>query len=139
MTTVDMSISNNTGTSKAMLWTGRVLSAIVILFCIMDFTMKLLNLPIVNQAGVQLGWHAGTAQMLGIILAVCTVLYAIPRTSVLGAILLTGYLGGAVATHIRVDSPLFTHILFGVYLGIMAWGGLWLRDPRLRALIPVTR
>jgi hypothetical protein len=139
MTTVDMSISNNTGTSKAMLWTGRVLSAIVILFCIMDFTMKLLNLPIVNQAGVQLGWHAGTAQMLGIILAVCTALYAIPRTSVLGAILLTGYLGGAVATHIRVDSPLFTHILFGVYLGIMAWGGLWLRDPRLRALIPVTR
>ena len=140
MTTVDMSVSNNTGgTSKAMLWTGRALSAIVILFCIMDFTMKLLNLPIVNQAGVQLGWHAGTAQMLGIILAVCTVLYAIPRTSVLGAILLTGYLGGAVATHARVDSPLFTHILFGVYLGIMAWGGLWLRDPRLRALIPVTR
>jgi len=140
MTTIDMSVSNNNGnTSKAMLWTGRVLSAIVILFCIMDFTMKFLNLPIVNQTGQQLGWHAGTAQTLGVILAVCTVLYAIPRTSVLGAILLTGYLGGAVATHVRVDSPLFSHILFGVYLGVMAWGGLWLRDSKLRAVIPFSR
>ena len=68
-----------------------------------------------------------------------TLLYAIPRTAVLGAILLTAYLGGAVATHVRVGSPLFSHTLFGVYLGVIVWGGLWLRDPRIRALLPLTR
>jgi hypothetical protein len=138
MTTIDMSASSG-GTFKAMLWTGRVLSGLVIAFCIFDFGIKFSGMPIVDQTGAQLGWHAGTAPMLGIILAVCTALYAYPRTAVLGAILLTGYLGGAVATHVRVDSPLFSHILFGVYLGIMAWGGLWLRDPKLRALFPVRR
>jgi len=137
MTTIDMSATG--GTSKPMLWTGRVLGAIVILFCIMDFTMKFMHLPIVIATGAQLGWRPGTETLLGIILAVCTALYAYPRTAVLGAILLTGYLGGAVATHVRVDSPLFSHVLFGVYLGIMAWGGLWLRDPRLRALMPLAQ
>jgi hypothetical protein len=77
--------------------------------------------------------------MLGILTLVSTVLYALPRTSVLGAILLTGYLGGAIATHLRIGSPLFTHILFGVYLGLMVWGGLYLRDERLRALLPLRR
>ncbi len=74
---------------------------------------------------------------LGLILAIGTILYAVPRTAVLGAILLTGYLGGAVAMHFRVGSPLFSHTLFGVYLGVLAWGGLWFRDPRVRALIPI--
>jgi hypothetical protein len=95
-----------------MQWTGRVLSGLVIAFFIFDFGLKFTGMPIVTQTGEQLGWHAGTAPMLGIILAVCTALYAYPRTAILGAILLTGYLGGAVATHIRVDSPLFSHILF---------------------------
>jgi hypothetical protein len=77
------------------------------------------------------------ARILGIVTIACTVLYAIPPTSILGAILLTGYLGGAVASHLRIDSPLFTHILFGVYLGLMVWGGLWLRDRKLRMLLPL--
>lgn len=119
------------------LWAGRAMSGIVILFLAMDITMKLANLPVVREAGLQLGWPAQTARMLGVILLACTVLYAWPRTAVLGAILLTGYLGGAVAAHLRVDDPLFTHVLFGVYLGILAWGGLWLRDPAVRALVPL--
>ena len=79
------------------------------------------------------------ARGLGIVVLICTVLYAVPQTAVLGAILLTGFLGGAVATHVRVGSPLFSHILFGLYMGLFAWGGLWLRDPRLRALLPWRR
>jgi hypothetical protein len=121
---------------RAAVWTGRVMSGIVILFLIMDFTMKLANLDVVTQAGLQLGWQADTARMLGTILLACTALYAYPRTAILGAVLLTGYFGGAVATHLRIDDPLFTHVLFGVYLGILAWGGLWLRDPELRAVFP---
>jgi hypothetical protein len=76
------------------------------------------------------------ARTLGVLTLLCTALYAWPRTAVLGAILLTGYMGGAMATHLRVGSPLFSHLLFGFYLGLMIWGGLWLREPRLRALIP---
>jgi hypothetical protein len=87
----------------------------------------------------ELGWpnDVGTARLLGFLTISSAVLYAIPRTSVLGAILLTGYLGGAIATHVRIGSPLFTYILFGVYLGIMIRGGLWLCDPRLRAILPI--
>ncbi len=123
--------------SKTALWIGYVLSGIVVAFMAMDITLKFLQLPVVVQTGLQLGWHPGTERLLGTLLLICTVLYAWPRTAILGAVLLTGYLGGAVATHVRVDSPLFSHILFGVYLGIMAWTGLWLREPRLRALFPV--
>jgi hypothetical protein len=103
----------------------------------MDATMKLLALPVVTEASAALGWpnDAGTARLLGALLLSITALYAIRRTSILGAILLTGYLGGAVATHARIGSPLFTHILFGVYLGVFAWGGLYLRNPKLRELI----
>ena len=79
------------------------------------------------------------ARSLGIITIVCTVLYSIPPTSILGAILLTGYLGGAMASHVRIGSPLFTHTLFGLYLGLMVWGGLWLRDRNLQTLIPFRR
>src|SRR5258708_38493418 len=98
--------------------------------------MKFLALPIVTETGLTLGWHAGTARLLGTILLVCTVLYAWPRTAILGAILLTGYLGGAVATHLRIANPLFSHTLFGVYIGLMAWAGLLLRDARLPRLFP---
>ena len=122
---------------KAALWIGRAMSGIVILFLAMDITMKLANLAVVGEAGLQLGWAPQTARMLGVILLACTALYAWPRTAVLGAILLTGYFGGAVAAHLRVDDPLFTHVLFGVYLGVFAWGGLWLRDPAVRAIVPL--
>ena len=120
---------------------GWALSILVIAFFLMDGGMKLMLPPIVVETSAQLGWPAdrGTVYTLAALLLGSTLLYAIPRTAVLGAILLTGYLGGAVATHVRVGSPLFTHVLFGVYLGVIAWGGLWLRDPRIRALIPLAR
>ena len=117
---------------------GWAMSGLVVAFMLMDATMKLLVLPIVVETGAQLGFvGAEIARNLGIILLACTILYAVPRTALLGAILLTGYLGGAVATHVRVGSPLFSHVLFGVYLGVMLWGGLYLRDTRLRELLPL--
>jgi hypothetical protein len=119
-------------------WGGWVMSGLVIAFMLMDATMKLLVLPVVLEAGAPLGFPgAGMAHGLGALLLLCTLLYIAPQTAVLGAILLTGYLGGAVATHVRVGSPLFSHVLFGVYLGVLLWGGLWLRDTRLRQLIPL--
>jgi hypothetical protein len=120
-------------------WIGWTLSGLAIAFLLMDAIMKLLALPIVLETSGPLGFAGeNMARLLGLILLICTVLYAVPRTSVLGAILLTGYLGGAVATQLRVGAPLFTHILFGVYLGLFLWGGLYLRDARLRALLPVS-
>ena len=119
-------------------WLGWVLSGLAIAFLLMDSTMKLLALPVVLNAGSQLGFAGVTmARGLGILLLVSTLLYVVPRTAGLGAILLTGYLGGAVATQVRLGNPLFTHVLFGVYLGVLLWGGLYIRDPRLRALVPL--
>jgi hypothetical protein len=120
-------------------WVGRVLSSLVILFLTMDAAMKIAALPIVAETAPTIGWTAdpGFWQGIGLLLFAITALYAWPRTAVLGAVLLTGYLGGAVATHLRVGDPLFSHVLFGVYLGIALWGGLWLRDGRVRALLPV--
>lgn len=125
--------------SNAAIWAGRIMSGLVIAFLLLDGVMKLIPLDIVVVTSEQLGIPASLARTLGVLTLVCTILYAIPRTSVLGAILLTGYLGGAIYTHLRVGSPIFTHLLFGVYLGLMIWGGLYLRDERLRALIPITR
>jgi len=118
---------------------GWVVSGLLTALFLMDAGMKLAVMQIVVDGSQQLGWpaDAGTVRMLGLILAISTVLYAVPRTAFLGAILLTGYLGGAIATHVRVADPLFTHTLFGVYLGVALWGALWLRDTRLRALIPL--
>ncbi len=120
---------------------GRVLSGLVIVFLVGDGAVKLIPLSVVTETMGQLGYPATAdlARTLGVLTLLCTLLYAIPRTSVLGAILLTGYLGGAIATHLRVGNPLFTHLLFGVYLGLMVWGGLYLRDERVRALIPFRR
>ena len=120
---------------KWMRWLGFVLSGLVILFMLMDATMKLMQLPIVLETTEQIGWPVASVVPLGIVLLLCTALYALPQTSVLGAVLLTAYLGGAVATQARIGSPIVSHMLFGVYLGIMLWGGLYLRDDRVRALI----
>jgi hypothetical protein len=127
--------------SKPALWLGRVLSGLVILFLLFDGAIKLVPWPVVTETMDRIGYGSSEtlARSLGIITIVCTVLYAIPPTSILGAILLTGYLGGAMASHLRIDSPLFSHTLFGFYLGLMVWGGLWLRDRRLRASIPFRR
>lgn len=125
--------------SKKQLWAGRIISVLPILFLLMDGIMKVVKPPFVVSATVELGYAESVIVPLGALLTICTLLYAIPRTSVLGAILVTGYLGGAVATNVRVAAPLFTHILFPVYLGILIWLGLYLRDERLRALLPLTK
>jgi hypothetical protein len=131
-------IAETAPVSKSALWTGRALSGLVILFLLFDGAIKLVPWPIVTETMDKIGYGSSEslARTLGAITIACTVLYAIPPTSILGAILLTGYLGGAMASHVRIDSPLFSHILFGFYLGLMLWGGLWLRDRRLRSLIP---
>jgi hypothetical protein len=134
-------IAEKAPVSKPALWLGRVLSGLVILFLLFDGAIKLVPWPVVTETMDRIGYGSSEtlARSLGIITIVCTVLYAIPPTSILGAILLTGYLGGAMASHLRIGSPLFTHILFGFYLGLMLWGGLWLRDKSLRASIPFRR
>jgi len=127
--------------SKPALWLGRVLSGRVILFLLFDGAIKLVPWPVVTETMDRIGYGSSEtlARSLGIITIVCTVLYAIPPTSILGAILFTGYLGGAMTSHLRIGSPLFSHILFGFYLGLMVWGGLWLRDRSLRAVMPLRR
>ena len=127
--------------SKPARWTGRVLSGLVIVFLLFDGAIKLVPWPIVTETMDKMGYGSSEtlARSLGIITIVCTLLYSVPPTSILGAILLTGYLGGAMASHVRIDSPLFSHTLFGFYLGLMVWGGLWLRDKNLRSLIPFRR
>ena len=125
--------------SGAARWTGRILSAVVVLFLLLDGAIKVVEMEVVKQSLAELGYPQEIAFGLGILTLAIGVLYAIPRSAVLGAILLTGLLGGAMATHLRVGSPLFSHLLFGLYVGLMAWGGLFLRDERLRALLPLRR
>ena len=123
--------------SKGRLWTGRILSTLPVLFMLMDGVMKLMKPDFVVKATVQLGFPENVIVPLGITVLICTILYAVPRTAILGAILLTGYLGGAVATHVRSGDPLFSHILAPVYFAVILWIGLYLREPRLSALVPL--
>jgi len=125
--------------SKAMLWTGRAMSGVVLLFLVMDGATKLMMIQPVVNATAQIGYPLDLVRPIGIIGLVCAVLYAVPRTAVLGAILTTGLLGGAIASKMRLEEPLFSQVLFGVYVGVLAWGGLYLRDGRLRALFPLRR
>jgi hypothetical protein len=127
--------------SKPARWLGRILSGLVIVFLLFDGAIKLVPWPVVTETMDRMGYGSSEtlARSLGIITIVCTVLYSIPPTSILGAILLTGYFGGAMASHMRIGSPLFSHTLFGFYLGLMVWGGLWLRDRSLQSLIPFRR
>jgi hypothetical protein len=125
----------NNSASKKQLWTGRVMSAIVVLFLSFDAIAKLLRLPAVVEGTAKVGYPDSSIQVLGIILLVCTLLYAAPPTAALGAALLTGYLGGAVATHLRIGDPLFSHVLFPVYMGAILWAGLLLRRPALRGVV----
>jgi len=118
---------------------GRILSGLVILFLLFDGVTKLMLIKPVTDAMPQLGYPVSLARPIGVIVLACLALYVIPRTAVLGAILLTGFLGGAVATNLRIGNPLLSHVLSPVYVGLMVWGGLYLRDARLRALIPVRR
>ena len=123
--------------ASATVWTGRVLSGIGVLFLLVDATFKLFVSPEAVASTEALGWKGELLPTIAVIQFVCLALYLVPRTAVLGAILWTGYLGGAVATHVRVDNPLFSHMLFPVYVALLLWIGLALRDARLRALVPL--
>ena len=124
--------------STRALWAGHILSSLAILFLIFDGMIKLPPLEIVTATMRELGYPTAEsfARFLGIVTLACTALYAWPRTELLGAVLLTGLFGGAIATHLRIGSPLFSHTLFGIYVGVMVWGGLWLRDERVRRVMP---
>lgn len=127
--------------STTLVWAGRVTSGLVILFLLMDGAIKMMPIQPVTDSLKELGYPASDsfARLLGLIVLACTALYAWPRTATLGAILLTGLFGGAIASHLRLGDPLFSHTLFGVYLGLLMWAGLWFRDPALRTLIPLNR
>lgn len=124
--------------SRRALWAGRILSGLAILFLLFDGMIKLQPLDIVTTTMKELGYPTtdSFARFLGVVTLACTALYAWPRTALLGAVLLTGLFGGAIATHLRIGSPLFSHTLFGIYFGITVWSGLWLRDERVRQVIP---
>lgn len=123
-------------TSKAMIWAGRTLTTLVALFMAFDSIIKVVKIDIVVESFARLGFADTVARGIGIIEIVATLLYLWPRTAVLGAVLLTGVFGGAIASHLRIGDPLFSHTLFGVYLGTVMWAGVWLRQGRLRALFP---
>lgn len=122
--------------SKGQLWTGRVLSTLAVLFLLFDSILKFIKPQVVIDGTLALGYPVTVITPLAITLLLCTILYVVPMTRVLGAILLTGYLGGAVATHVRHGDPVFSHILFPTYLGAFLWLGLYLRDPALRNFVP---
>jgi hypothetical protein len=132
------SVAETPAASKKTVWAGRIISAFPVLFLLLDAVFKLIKPAPVVEATVRLGYPEGVIVGLGIVLLLSTILYLIPLTSVLGAILLTGYLGGAVATHVRVGESLFS-IIFPVIFGALLWLGLFLREPRLRPLIPLRR
>jgi hypothetical protein len=123
---------------KTTIWVGRILSTLAILFLAFDSIIKVLNLPPAMEATTQLGYPASLVVVIGLIELACLAIYAIPRTAVLGAILLTGYLGGAIATQVRAESALFS-VVFPIIIGALIWGGLFLRDARLRALVPLEK
>ena len=132
-------ISSNPARSRRALWAGRVISGLAAGFLIFDSVGKLLEVQPVIDGTQQLGYPSDMVFSLGVILLSCVLAYLVPRTSVFGALLLTGYLGGAVATHLRVGNPLFTHVLFPTYVAALLWGGLMLRDTRLRAVLLPSR
>lgn len=125
------------GVSKGMLWAGRIISGLVALFFLLDGGMKLAKPEFVVKETVRLGYPESTIVPIGAVLIVCTILYLIPRTAVLGAILLTAYLGGAVATHVRAGEPVFS-IVFAIVFGVLLWLGIYLRNPTLRLLVPLS-
>lgn len=125
--------------SRKSIWAGRILFTITVILLTMDMLMKVLRVPAAIEGSKQIGFTAETVFILGLIQLACLILYVIPRTAVLGAILWTGYFGGAVCTHVRLGNPLFTHILSAVYVAVLMWGALWFRDARVRTLIPVRR
>jgi hypothetical protein len=137
VTTSSSASSASEPISKAALRTGYVFTGLVSLFLAFDSVIKVLQLDIAVQATTALGYPVSTIVWIGAIELVCLGLYLVPRTAVLGALFLTGHLGGAIATHVRAGSPLASHTLFPIYVALLLWGGIYLREPRLRALLPL--
>lgn len=135
MTTTAATIESTASVSKGKLWTARIMGGLVIAFMLMDSIFKLIPNDMVTAGAVELGYQAHHIPVMGVLGLTSILLFIIPRTQILGAILLTGYFGGAIATHLRLDNPLFSHILFPVYLAVLAWGSLWLKNETLRKLI----
>ena len=130
-------LAKTAASTPASVWTGRVLTGLFALFMLgASIAPKLLGMSVAAETLTALGWPAGYVLMIGLFELTFLVLYLYPRTSVLGAVLMTALLGGAMATHIRVGSPLFSHVLFSIYLALFMWGGLWLRHPVLRSVFP---
>ncbi len=127
------------GSTRTQVRTAYVLTTLAALFLTLDTVMKLLRLAPAVEGTVALGYPEHTVALIGVIELVCLVLYLVPQTAVLGAVVMTGYLGGAIATHVRLGNPLLSHTLFPIYVAVMVWGGLYLREPRLRALMPLVR
>jgi hypothetical protein len=125
--------------ARWMPWTGWGVSGLMILFMLFDSVSKIALEPHVVEATMRIGYPIDVIRPLGVVSLACTLLYAVPRTSILGAILLTGYLGGAIASKVRIEDPMFSSVLFGLYFGLLVWGGLFLRDDGLRSLIPIKR
>jgi hypothetical protein len=121
--------------SLRLVWTGRVLSGIATAFLAFDAIVKISQSPVAMEGTAKLGYPTSAVLVLGILQAICLALYLVPRTSIIGAVLWTGYLGGAVSAHVRIEDPLFSHVLAPVYVAVLLWGGLYLRNPRLRALL----
>ncbi|NOU72716.1 DoxX family protein [Paenibacillus sp. LMG 31458] len=125
--------------SKGRLWTARVMSGIAILFMLLDSIMKLFKPAFVVDSTVSLGYQEHHIFLMGILGLLSTILYALPRTTILGAVVLTGYFGGVIATQVRLDAPLFSTILFPVYLAVLVWGGLWLRNEQVRKIFSLQK
>ena len=129
----------STSVSRGRMWASWIITGVVTALLLLDVAVKFAQPAAVLAGFARSGWPIQLSSTLGVILLVCTVLWLIPRTAVLGAILLTGYLGGAVASNLRLESPLFSNTLFPVYFGVLIWGALWLRDARIRELTPLRK
>jgi hypothetical protein len=123
------------GTSSRTRWAGRVLTGVAVLFLVFDTVIKLVGVKEAVEGTVQLGFAPHHLPIIGLIEVACLVVYLVPRTAPLGAVLWTGYFGGAIVTHFRLGNPLLTHVLFPIYVSILIWGSLYLRDPRVRAVV----
>jgi len=131
-------LASEPASTPPLVWVGRAMTALFALFMFgASIAPKLLAMPVAAETIQALGWSPDKVLMIGLFELTFTVLYLVPRTSVLGAVLMTALLGGAMATHIRVGSPLLSHVLFSIYLALFMWGGLWLRSPALRAVFPI--
>jgi hypothetical protein len=139
MNTLAMSGSNVRTRTPSANKIGRVVTALPVAFLLFDSGIKFTHVDAVTQSLTQLGLPVNLAASVGVLELVCLAIYLVPSTSVLGAVLFTGYLGGAIALHARVGNPLFSHVLFPVYIAVLLWGGLYLREPRLRQLLPLRR